>query len=236
MKHLLIAGLFTMISAVSFAQKTKTLSDYKKRPNDHFMLQFGVDNWANQPDSIKTTGVGRSFNGYVMMNFPFKTSPKFSIAIGAGIGSSNIYLNEQQANITATSTNLVFRRTDTSNNFKKYKVASLYLEAPVELRWVANPTNVDKSFKASIGVKAGVLLSGYTKGKELQNSSDISINNYVQKEKSKRYFNSQRIAATARIGWGHFSVFGQYQITGVFKDNVAPDVRPYSIGIALSGL
>jgi hypothetical protein len=238
MKNLSTAVLFTMFTASLLAQNTKPKHpiDYKKKPNDHIMLQIGNDNWANQPDSIKTTGVGRSLNGYIMMNFPFKTSPNFSVALGAGLGSSSIFLNEQEADITATSTNLVFRRTDTTNNFKKYKVASLYLEAPVELRWVANPANVDKSFKASLGAKVGLLLSGYTKGKELQNSSDVAINNYVQKEKSKRYFNSQRISLTARLGWGHFSIFGQYQATGLFKDNIAPTVRPYTIGIALSGL
>src|SRR4051794_37938692 len=35
------------------------------RSKDHFLLQLGVDNWANMPDSIRTKGLSRSFNMYL---------------------------------------------------------------------------------------------------------------------------------------------------------------------------
>ncbi|MFI5132367.1 MAG: hypothetical protein ACHQFX_20360, partial [Chitinophagales bacterium] len=62
------------------------------------------------------------------------------------------------------------------------------------------------------------------------------INDYVMKEASKRFFNTARISAIARIGWGHFSAFGSYQINALFKDGVAAEIKPYSIGLTLSGL
>ena len=43
------------------------------RSNDHLMLQAGYTGWAGAPDSIQTGGIPRTFNGYLMFDFPFKT-------------------------------------------------------------------------------------------------------------------------------------------------------------------
>jgi hypothetical protein len=206
------------------------------KANDHFMLQLASNSWSGKPDSITTKGIGKAANVYAMMDYPFKSNKHFSAALGVGFGTNAVYLDKMIADITGTSTDLRFKKVDTVNHFKKYKVAAAYLEVPVELRWLQNPDNSDKSFKVAFGVKVGTLLSGYTKGKILQNKSGTDINKNIEKEKSKNYFNNTRIALTARMGWGHFSLFGQYQLTTTFKENIAPPVRPLSIGIALSGL
>ncbi|MDP4214045.1 MAG: hypothetical protein Q8926_15620, partial [Bacteroidota bacterium] len=72
------------------------------RPNDHFMIQLGYDNWAGKPDTIRTTGLSRSFAFYFMMDFPFKTDPHFSVGAGLGIGVSNIYFDKQEVLVEAT--------------------------------------------------------------------------------------------------------------------------------------
>ncbi|MEJ0104210.1 MAG: hypothetical protein WDO19_17320 [Bacteroidota bacterium] len=38
--------------------------------------------------------------------------------------------------------------------------------------------------------------------------------------------------------WGMdiFTLFGSYQVGSLFKEGLGPDVRPYSIGLTLSGL
>ena len=58
----------------------------------------------------------------------------------------------------------------------------------------------------------------------------------MMKESSKRFFNTTRIIGTARIGWGHFILYGSYQSHALFKEGVAAEIRPYSIGLTLSGL
>ena len=60
----------------------------EKHPADHILMQFGSDMWTNKPDSVNTNG-GKHFNFYLMTDKPFKTNPKFSVAYGLGIGSSN---------------------------------------------------------------------------------------------------------------------------------------------------
>jgi len=80
------------------------------------------------------------------------------------------------------------------------------------------------------------MLNAHTRNRTLKSRSGTTLNDYTLKEASKRYFNTTRIAATARIGWGHFTLYGSYQLTNLFKDGVAAEIRPYSIGITLSGL
>ena len=207
------------------------------RSKDHLLIQFGFDNWSGKNDSINTTGVSRSFNMYLMFDFPFKTNPHLSIAIGAGIGSSNIYFKDTYIDIAGKQSNrLTFDYVGDTNHFKKYKLLTTYIEAPVEFRYTMKPETPKKSFKAAIGGKTGFILGAGTKGKNLENSFGNSINNYIQKEKSTRYFNSVRLELLARAGVGAFSVFGTYQVNQFVKTGFGPDVRPWSIGLTISGL
>jgi hypothetical protein len=215
--------------------------DLSKRSGDHFVLQYGSDSWGNLPDSISTKGFSRHFNVYVMLDKPFKTNPKFSVAYGVGIGSSNIFFDKKYVDIKANATKLPFRASVTGNDssyFKKFKLTTIFVEAPIELRYYANPANPDKSWKAAFGVKVGTLLKAYTKGKDLQTKAGASVYGptYVSKESNKRFFNTTRVAATARFGFGIFSLDAGYQITQVIKEGFGPEVRPFSIGLTISGL
>ena len=242
-----IALLFTAVLLVASAtaqtdstgkKKKKDWSkvSIKNRANDHFMFQVGYAGWASMPDSIKTKGFSRSLNLYLMMDFPFKSDPRFSAALGLGIGSDGIKFDKQEPNIIASSSTLPFPNKADTTHFKKFKVVTTYLEVPVELRFISDPENSDESWKFAIGIKLGALLNAHTRGKTLVNSAGTTLNGYTQKESSKNYFSGTRLAGTARIGYGHVSLFGQYQITSLFKDARGPAVHPYSIGITLSGL
>jgi hypothetical protein len=171
-----------------------------------------------------------------MFDFPFKTSPKLSIAVGAGIASDQIKFSKTYVGIKDATTTLLFTDQSDTTHFKRTKLVTAYLEAPIEFRYTADPMNSDKSFKFALGVKVGTMLSAHTRNKDLESENGSSINQYVMKEASKRFFNTTRLSAQARIGWGHFSLYGSYQISALFKDGVAAVIRPYSIGLTLSGL
>ncbi len=237
MKQILNILLFcTSVVLVQAQNKLVTAIKTKSKANDFLMFQFTGNGLAGKPDSINTKSLGRGANVYVMMNYPFKTNPHFSAAIGAGIGSNSIYFSKEEVYIAGSTTNVTFKNTSAINNFKKYKLTTAFLEAPVELRWAKTPTNMDKSFKIALGAKVGTLISAYTKGKTLQSSTGSTLGSYTDKIKSKNYFNSTRISLTARVGFGHFSLFAQYNVTGIFKENIAADMHPYGFGIAISGL
>jgi hypothetical protein len=208
-----------------------------RRANDHFMFQLGYDNWGSKPDSIHISGFNRSANFYFMFDFPFKTDPRFSIGAGLGIGSSNIFFKNQEVMVAAmNSPTLAFPVTEGGNHYKKYKLVTTSLEVPVELRFALDPENTNKSWKFAVGAKLGLLMNAHTKGKTYQNSAGQTIGNYTQKWSSKQYFNSTKLAATARISYGVFGVFGQFQINSLIKNSAGPPVYPFSFGIMLSGL
>ena len=206
------------------------------RTKDHLLIQFGGAAWLNKPDSVKTGGFSRTFNIYLMYDFPFKSSPKFSVALGPGLSTDHVFLDKRAVNITTTASRVVFRNLTDSAHFKKFKVATAFLELPVEFRFSSNPDADGKSFKAAVGLKVGTMLAAWTKGKDLQNASGTTISDYIEKEKSKKFFNTTRLSATGRLGYGHFSLFGSYALTTLFKEGVGPQVNSLSIGLTLSGL
>lgn len=224
---------FTVSAQTDSIPKMKVSSIPTK---DHFMLQLGVTTWPNKPDSVRTSGLSRTFNMYVMMDFPFKTNPKLSVALGPGIATDNIFLDKTNVGIRENTTTIRFQNVKDTSHFKKYKLATSYLELPLELRFSSRPGDNAKSIKAALGVKVAMLLASWVKGKELQNKSDNLIADYTMKEKSKKFFNTNRISAIGRLGYGHFSLFASYSLTPLFKEGNGPKVQPLTIGLAVSGL
>jgi hypothetical protein len=206
-------------------------------PSDHFLIQFGSDSWVSKPDTINTNG-GRHFNFYIMTDKPFKTNPKFSVAYGLGIGSSNIYFDKTFVEITSKDTRLPFINQQNTNHFKKFKLTEIFLELPVELRYTLNPENSGKSWKFAVGAKVGTLLKAYTKGKDWQDKNGASLygSNYISKEYNKTYFNTTRLSFTGRIGYGIFSLSGAYTVTPALKSGFRPDLNTLSIGLTIGGL
>ena len=162
--------------------------DLSNRSNDHFMFQYGSDTWTGTNDSVSPKGFSRFFNAYIMIDKPFKTNPKFSIGLGVGIGSSNMFFENTYVDVKSLSRTLPFKNVDTVDHFKKFKLTTIFLEAPVELRFSSNPLHSSKSFKVALGAKIGTLIKAYTKGKNLVDKNDNTVNAYVAKESSKRFF------------------------------------------------
>ena len=232
----------TTITTITSEPTSPTKKDWSKvaldQAGDHFMISLSLDNWAGAPDSIsgRMKGLSRGLNVAIMLNKPFKSDPRWSVALGLGISHSSIFFENTSVDLKASGNLLPFRNLDSTDHYKKYKLATTYLEVPVELRYTFNPEEQKKSWKLALGVKVGTMLNAHTKGKTLQSKSNTTLNNFTQKESKKAFFNGTRLAATARVGIGNFSLFGAYSITGFLKDGAGPTIRPYQIGLCISGL
>lgn len=235
MRKIYVFAAAILIGFAAHAQQARKKS-LGERANDHFLIQVGANMWNGKPDSIKTKSLGRDINVYFMFDFPFKTNKKLSVGIGAGIGSASVFFDRGSVDIAGNANRLVFNNLDTLQHYKKYKLATVYVEAPVELRYVQNPERSDRSFKFAIGAKVGALIDVHTRAKELRDKNGNSLNNSTEKIKQKKYFNTNRLSLTARVGWGNFSLYGQYQVTGLLKDGFGAVIRPYTFGLTLSGL
>lgn len=241
MKKILLLSLSAVMVFSVTAQdnpkppKKKDKPNLANRANDHFMLQLGYTGWAGKPDTINTGGLSKSINVYFMYDFPFKTNPNLSMAFGPGIGSDHITFSKTHVGIKDATNTLYFTDQSDTNHFKKTKLATTYLEAPIEFRYSADPVT-GKGLKLAIGVKIGTLLNAHTRNTKYENKDGGTINDYVMKESSKRFFNKTRLSGMARVGYGHFSLYGSYQFTSLIRDGFGPQVRPFSIGLTLSGL
>lgn len=245
MKKIVFAAISCLFFSMAFSQNAEapkaTNTKSSKINNiaaDHFMMQFSSDHWSGMPDSIGShqSGFSRGFNAYFMYNKFLKTNPKLSLAGGLGVSTSNIFFKKMNVNLIATTPTLPFTHLDSTDHFKKYKVATTYLQIPLEFRYFSKPDEPNKSFKAAIGVKVGTLLNAHSKGKTLENKNNQEINAYTQKELSKRFISSTQYMGTLRIGYGIFSVFGSYQLNNVLKNGTGPGMHLFQIGLTLSGL
>ena len=238
----LSVSLFAQDNPVTKASKKKDWSKVKLtgRANDHFMIQYGVAGWAQKPDTINKNGFSRSFNFYIMIDMPFKTDPRFSVAFGPGLGTDHIFFDKTNITITDHQQPLRFQNVADTNHFKKTKLVNAYLELPLELRFSTNPENNKKSFKAAIGIKIGTLVDVHTKNKNWVDKNEKTItgfsDKFVQKQKDKYFFNGNRFVGTMRVGYGNLSLFGSYNLGTFVKEGLGPNVKPFSIGLTLSGL
>jgi len=239
-KTLLLVTTFLLTTALFAQEEPKTESkkniNLSGRANDHLLIQLGVTNWAGKPDSINTKGLSRSFNMYFMFDFPFRTNPHLSLAIGAGVGTDNIYFDKMYVGIKDITPALQFKNVADTSHFKKYKLTTAYLEAPIEFRYSSNPLTPNSSYKFALGVKIGTILNAHVKGKTWEDKNGNTLLDYTQKETGRHFFNSYRFLATARFGRGPFNIFGSYQLNKLLKEGAGPDVRPFTIGFTLSGL
>ena len=200
-----------------------------KPARDFLMVQLTYNNWIKKPDSVKTKTFNYGFNGFLCYDFPIKKS-KLSFATGVGVSVSVVYLNQ----MVISDTGIVLaaaRFLPDTKEYKRYKFVTTYFSAPFELRYFGNSFNRNKGFKAAIGMEVGTLLGAHTKG-----LYSIGGTNVKDKTDTKRFLSPWNFAATARVGWGNFSVFASYNLSNVFKDAAGPPITPASVGICLTGL
>jgi hypothetical protein len=241
MKKILSLLTCAALTTTLFAQtdpepvKKKEPINLSNRANDHFLVQLGYTKWTGIPDTINTAGLSKSINVYFMFDFPFKTNPHLSMAFGPGISSDHIVFTKTNVGIKELTPAIRFTNVADTNHFKKTKLATVYFEAPIELRYTADPMT-GKGLRAAIGIKVGTLINAHTRNTKFQNSAGNAINDFTMKEASKNFFNKTRVSAMGRIGLGHISLYSSYQLGPLFKDGQGPEVRPFSIGITLSGI
>jgi Outer membrane protein beta-barrel domain len=210
-----------------------------RKSQDHFMVEVGYDNWVGSTDSMNIKGFNHSENFYFMYAWPFKTDGRLSLAAGVGIGSSNIYFAHQEVEVNGNqgaNQTLTFPDEQGSNHYKRYKLCTNYLEFPVELRFAADPQNMDHSWKFAVGAKFGLLLSAYTKGVDLVSATGSPVASYTEKESSKQFFSGAEVTPTIRVSKGVIGFFAQIHVNSLIKASAGPSVFPISGGIVLSGL
>jgi hypothetical protein len=232
MKKLFFSLGLMAVSYGVFAQDAKnavanTAMGAATHSKDFLVIQLGYVGLTGTGASNINMGFNRQFNIAFMYDIPLQKT-NFSLAAGLGIGSDHYHLSDMSLDLKNVSTTPDFQETDA---YSKFKLATTYLEIPLELRYRQVPENANKGFKVGLGLKVGNLVNAHTRAVSTVNGSKL-----IEKDASKRLFNTWRFAGTARIGYGNFALYGTYTLNGLFKENGSYDVNPYSFGFMLSGL
>ncbi len=101
MKRILFSVVLFLTTVATFGQDAaKKKIDLSNRSSDHIVVQLSSDRWLNAPDSIdnRRKGSSRGANVYFMLDKPFKSNPKLSVAFGLGFSTSHIFFNNLKAN------------------------------------------------------------------------------------------------------------------------------------------
>ena len=239
--------LFLFLLGISvFGQEMKVSSKKRSkvfnisdRPKDHFMLQLANVSWLEKPDTFALKGLSRSIGVYFMFDLAFKTDPRFSIGVGAGVGSDHVFFDKGAGrDLVINQGSVQFKKNEGAAadiRYKSIKLHTAYLEAPLELRFMHKPDQPHKSFKFALGMKVGTLITAVYKTRFERDAEGNG--GYNLKIKDRSNFNNLRLAATARIGYGIFGAFVQYQLNDFIKDGQGPNqIRPLHIGVTISGL
>lgn len=233
-KRLAFAALLACSPFIGSAQATDgkdTKTTVQKPSRDFAMLQLTYNTLLDKPDSIKLKGFSRGINFYLCYDFPIAKS-NFSFAVGAGVSAQNYYFNKQQVVSNDTGSAATVRFNDTTG-FKRSKMAVLYVQAPFEFRFYGNKVNRNKGFKAAIGLQVGTLTGAHVKNNYTIAGTNTKAND---KTGTKRFLSPWNFAATARLGWGNFSLYGSYNLTPIYKEFQGPQMTPLAFGVCLTGL
>jgi len=114
-------------------------------------------------------------------------------------------------------------------NYSKNKLTVSYLTVPLLLEFNTSKYN-KKSFHVSTGCTFGYRVGSHTKQVYEEEGTERKIKSYNQFS-----INPWRVDATARIGYRGFSIFANYDMVPLFRDEKGPDLHPFTVGITLVG-
>jgi hypothetical protein len=214
MRYLITFSIACILAITVSAQNKEKLSIKKLNSG----VDLFTDIWQGLPNAVKARTINQGINIYTMYQFPVKKS-NFTFAIGAGIGSHNLY----SKGILGSNDSASYF-TPITASYDKSKLNLTYLDFPLEFRYKNK-----SDYRASIGFKFGVLISNHTKYKG-DNADGKS-----EKVKSAGLDNLEnlRYGVTALAGYKWLNVTFFYSMSNVFVKSKGPPVYPISIGIAL---
>ncbi len=114
-------------------------------------------------------------------------------------------------------------------NFKKSKLVTSYLTAPVMLE-VFTSRNQEKAFHLGAGGIFGFRIGSHTKRK-----MEIDGNNLKIKDHDDFNLNPFRYGFRVAIGYGKFNIYADYYASTLFRNNKGPVLYPVNAGITFVG-
>lgn len=200
-----------------------------------FLIDFGL-NFPPSKANFNTGVWGSRTLNLIYLHDKQIGKSKFSVHPGVGVGLERYkFNNDRTLDYIAgpTSPFDTLRMVPGRAGLKKSQLITNYFDGVLELRFSTNPSDPARSFKASLGFKAGLLFDSFTKVKYKEDGETKKLKN-----KQDWNLNPWRYGVTLRVGAGNFNVFGYYSLTPIFKEGKGPgreDITNFTVGISLAG-
>ena len=244
MKYLFGILMFFLLALAS-AQDTNTKDESLKRPDipGELMVDVGFNLWSSMPGATeRRTWASKSISVYYMKRKAL--SGKLSFYYGVGLGmekmslgdtvslSSAVRLDDSDNDPDTDSLAAVAITTLPDGNFDKNKLATTYLDIPVEFRFHPFGTQDGEGLFLGVGGIVGVRINAHTKWKYDRNGETSR-----QKISGDFNLNSFRYGYQIRAGFRGIHLFYKGYVSDVFNDPFPDGSNPMrtTIGINITG-
>ncbi len=210
--------------------------DGLKRPDipGELMVDVGFNVWSSMPGALeRRTWASKSIAIYYTKRKAFSKKLSFNYGIGLGmekmsLGDSSTLFSNQIVDDTVRSV-VIGPNTD---NYSKNKLATTYLDIPVEFRFHPLGTEDGEGLFLGVGGIVGLRLNAHTKWKY-----DLNGETVREKNSGKFNLNSFRYGYQVRAGFRGVHIFYKRFVSPVFNDAFEDGSNPVmtTVGINVTG-
>ena len=227
MRKLIIVVCSLMLASLAQAQNSTATSptQYLAEKEDQMILVITSDNWDKLPSYIKAKPIrSRGFN-MLFMAETMKSTASIGLGYGIGFSSQNVHTDGIIVDTINNGLNSTLVPIPDSLGYELNKLSLNFLTGALEFRIRTAENEAGHRFKVSLGILGGLLLQSHTKYED----KDGKVKGY-----NVQHLNKFQFGATARLGYGKFTLFGYYSFVDVFKEGRGIELTPYSIGLGLA--
>ena len=180
----------------------------QKYLEDQFYLGITYNLLLNLPSGINQRSFSYGLQGGIIKDIPL--NKKRNVGLGIGLGYA---LNSYYSNLKATQqgADVIYARIPSSEQFKRSKFETQFLELPIEFRWRNSNAFSHKFWRIYGGVKFAYLIGG--KSRFVSNTEKTSFQN-----PDIRKFQTGLILS---LGYNTFNIHFHYSLFKLLEDDVA---------------
>ncbi len=240
-----IYGALFFLLVVSVSAQDKSAQDNLKRPDipGELMVDVGFNVWSSMPSALKRkTWSSKSIALYYTKRKAI--SGKISFNYGIGLGMEKMSLGDSSTlesrfldnngtpNDADDDVVLPVHIVPNFQNFSKNRLATTYLDIPVEFRFHPMGTEEGEGLFLGVGGIVGVRVNAHTKWKYEKEGETTK-----QKISGGFNLNAFRYGYQVRGGYRGIHFFYKRYVSSVFKDSFSDGSNPVmtTIGINLTG-
>lgn len=213
-----------------------TVKIKKKKRYNHFAgLDLGINGLLspNNSTDLQQDAQFLELNYAKSVEFSFNfwekympiAKEKFGIVTGMGIRYNSYDLEKEV--VVVNQMDSTFAVEDPTRSITKNRFKTNSIQVPLMLE-----TNIGVDAKHSFHLAVGGLAS-YTFGTRTKQKYKQEGDNFKVKDRNDFNVNDFQFAATARVGYGDFTLYASYNMTPLFEKDKGPELYPFTVGLSL---